>query len=322
MALALCTDAVKPPERLDFWRKVLLDQFKFDCHIESNVESEFRQSMSVRQIGPLSIMELQAMPFRAVRQSWGQDCLVTVVVPLEGSATLSLNKIEVPLEVGTFCAYHSCKLAHLTYHNPCRHLVATVPSVFMADRCPEWKCDILLTLPAADGVGAMLSELIQSLSVHEECLTDSCRQASLELTLSLLIGAVRAQSESPEYAATRAQGFHKERIRNFALSHLRDPELSISKIATGVGLSLRYIHRLFADEPLRLMQWVYEQRLMRCHRDLFDPEKLNRSISEIAYAWGFNSQAHFSRTFQARFGLTPSDVRGQAKAASAATFSK
>ena len=31
-----------------------------------------------------------------------------------------------------------------------------------------------------------------------------------------------------------------------------------------------------------------------------------RSISEVAYAWGFNSPAHFSRAFKKQFGMCPS----------------
>ena len=34
-----------------------------------------------------------------------------------------------------------------------------------------------------------------------------------------------------------------------------------------------------------------------------------RTISEIAFGWGFNDAAHFSRAFRARFGCSPRDVR-------------
>jgi AraC-like DNA-binding protein len=35
----------------------------------------------------------------------------------------------------------------------------------------------------------------------------------------------------------------------------------------------------------------------------------NRSVAEIAFSWGFTSQAHFSRAFRAQTGLTPRDFR-------------
>jgi len=32
-------------------------------------------------------------------------------------------------------------------------------------------------------------------------------------------------------------------------------------------------------------------------------------ISQIAYAWGFNDQAHFSRTFRKHFSVSPRHLR-------------
>ena len=39
------------------------------------------------------------------------------------------------------------------------------------------------------------------------------------------------------------------------------------------------------------------------------PEASHRSITEIAFACGFNDSAHFSRAFAARFDTTPSQWR-------------
>jgi AraC-like DNA-binding protein len=35
----------------------------------------------------------------------------------------------------------------------------------------------------------------------------------------------------------------------------------------------------------------------------------DKSITQIAFSWGFNNAAHFSRCFKTRFGATPSDYR-------------
>ena len=39
------------------------------------------------------------------------------------------------------------------------------------------------------------------------------------------------------------------------------------------------------------------------------PSRASHKIYEIAYRWGFVSEAHFSRAFRRAFGLTPGDVR-------------
>jgi len=54
------------------------------------------------------------------------------------------------------------------------------------------------------------------------------------------------------------------------------------------------------------------RRLDATRRDLCDPALAARSISEIAFAWGFNDAAHFSRAFRARFGRSPRELRAGA----------
>jgi AraC-like DNA-binding protein len=38
-------------------------------------------------------------------------------------------------------------------------------------------------------------------------------------------------------------------------------------------------------------------------------------VTDIAFSWGFNDAAHFSRAFRARFGCSPRALRAQADAA-------
>ena len=66
-----------------------------------------------------------------------------------------------------------------------------------------------------------------------------------------------------------------------------------------------FIHRL-----LQLVDGQVAGR-PRVRADLEDPRQRARSITEIALRWGFNDSAHFSRTFRARFGLSPRAVRGR-----------
>lgn len=54
-----------------------------------------------------------------------------------------------------------------------------------------------------------------------------------------------------------------------------------------------------------------------CDEMLRDPS-CRKSISEIAYRWGFADQAQFSRHYRAQFGKTPSEAREPASAASRA----
>jgi len=49
--------------------------------------------------------------------------------------------------------------------------------------------------------------------------------------------------------------------------------------------------------------------------DLCSPAHAHRLLVDIAFAWGFNSQAHFSRAFRRKYGQSPSAFRQRAGAA-------
>jgi AraC-like DNA-binding protein len=92
---------------------------------------------------------------------------------------------------------------------------------------------------------------------------------------------------------------------------LRDPTLSVNDIAAHLRLSPSTIHRAFAGEPSSLNAWIWNQRLDGAKRELCDPALINRTISEIAFGWGFNEAAHFSRVFKHRFGCSPRELRAE-----------
>lgn len=62
-------------------------------------------------------------------------------------------------------------------------------------------------------------------------------------------------------------------------------------------------------EGTSLMHHVWERRLALCHRDLTDPAMCNRSITDIAFAAGFNDLSQFSRAYRARYGCPASKSR-------------
>jgi AraC family transcriptional activator of tynA and feaB len=77
------------------------------------------------------------------------------------------------------------------------------------------------------------------------------------------------------------------------------------------GVSVRYANAVLAEIDTSIMRLVLARRLERCRRALEDPLQARRTVSEIAYGWGFSDMTHFSRTFRAAYGLTPRDHRQQ-----------
>lgn len=101
-----------------------------------------------------------------------------------------------------------------------------------------------------------------------------------------------------------------ERAKGHIALRLRDPDLSIEGLGAAVGVSKRYLHKLFqAGAGDTLGRYILARRLDRCRDDLLNPALSAQSITAIAFNWGFNDASHFSHTFKRRFGVSPKAFR-------------
>jgi AraC family transcriptional regulator, positive regulator of tynA and feaB len=66
---------------------------------------------------------------------------------------------------------------------------------------------------------------------------------------------------------------------------------------------------VLAQEGTSIRRLILERRLARCRTALEDPMQAHRSISEIAYGWGFSDMTHFGRKFRETYGMLPSEYR-------------
>ncbi len=112
------------------------------------------------------------------------------------------------------------------------------------------------------------------------------------------------------------------RARRFIQGNLASAELTPDTLCRELGISRTRLYELFASSG-GVANYIRRRRLSTVHAILFDPSNSQR-IAEVAYAFGFESAANFSRAFTQQFGYSPSNVRkhmqprnGQPDAASA-----
>lgn len=104
------------------------------------------------------------------------------------------------------------------------------------------------------------------------------------------------------------------RIKDYVRRNLRDPALSIDRVAAAFGCTKRHLHKVFTGDEATLSQFIWAQRLESCREALRNPHLARHSITEIAFMWGFNNSAHFSKSFKERFGVPPGIFRERALA--------
>ena len=89
----------------------------------------------------------------------------------------------------------------------------------------------------------------------------------------------------------------------------RSNALRPSSVAEGLHVSSRYVRMIFAVSSETASAYILRRRLEECARQMADPRWQGHSITEIAFAWGFNSAPHFARSFRERFGNSPRSYR-------------
>ncbi|MEH3105775.1 MAG: helix-turn-helix domain-containing protein [Sphingomonas fennica] len=162
----------------------------------------------------------------------------------------------------------------------------------------------------SDGLSRVLRTASQT-ALDEAEGVGSTGSIGLGQTLAELASLAVTQQMDAAPRITAAETV-RDRIARTVLRNLRDPDLSIDTIATRLRYSKRYLHKAFSGDGQTLAQFIWSARLERCERDLIDPRLSERSITEIAFGWGFVNSAHFSRSFRARYGMAPREHREQA----------
>jgi AraC-like DNA-binding protein len=89
---------------------------------------------------------------------------------------------------------------------------------------------------------------------------------------------------------------------------LTDPALDAGTVAAA-GVSVRYANAVLADESTSIVRLIQTRRLARCRKALEDPLQNHRTVSDIAWGWGFSDMTHFGRKFRAAYGVLASEFR-------------
>jgi AraC-like DNA-binding protein len=139
----------------------------------------------------------------------------------------------------------------------------------------------------------------------------------LDLTASAFSDGLRRKRNS-----SRSKTLARLNLKSAIEAHLADPTIDVATVATAAGISVSYANLVLAEEQTSLSRLILDRRLERCRVALRDPTQAHRSVSEIAYGWGFSDMTHFGRRFKQAYGVLPRDYRKAPDLRSPAGFLK
>lgn len=263
-------------------------------------------TLSSATLGPLRAYRLSGTPQRVRRRRPEQACdLLMVAVPLRGSGLIRQVGSQVHVGPGQIVMGDGAGLLEASLHQPWTWALLTFEREAIS--LPErfLRRSLRQVVPLDDGPGGVLPGFIASSIRHGPAMGAAAERIG-EAALHLLAATLGAVGLPEDDAAADAQ---RIRVIGYARRHLREPDLTHDRVAAALHMSPRTLHRLFEDEPYTVTEYIRVQRLAAARRELADPLFRQHSIAGVAARWGFPSQAHFTRAFQALYGMTPSAAR-------------
>jgi AraC family transcriptional regulator, positive regulator of tynA and feaB len=231
----------------------------------------------------------------------------SVIFHLSGRLAVAQNEQRIELGVGDFVVVDPTRPMTVTRSGTARQLALHLPRERLVShlgfepRSCLWNSGTI--------AGRLLFQLAQE-AVNDTEPLPMHAEAHIRLAIYDLLGATFAPPDPGLASGQSGQLFVQ--IGRIVKDRFADPDLSPADIATEVGISLRYMQKLFAARGSTFSHIIQSLRLDHAamllqRRALLDGAQ---PLSEIAYASGFRDYPYFCRKFHERFGHPPSAHAG------------
>jgi AraC-like DNA-binding protein len=297
--------------------------------LHSAMQEVFGHNWDVTPVGSSKFhMILKSVPFGRMKLSQAtlsQAQVTNIARPSSGAADHAYNiymsnrrhmlvtdKRTVVLEPGDVTVADTATAVTMTTKEPYSTVGLTVPASLLHTFIPEPEKVVGMRFSGRTGFSKIVSCLL--LTMWEYAEADSFDAIGTELAdnlLALLSTCCQLSCNQPEVQNADVLA-KQERIKRAINQSLHKPDLCVGELARQFGYSIRYVQRLFSEEDCTVSKYIRRQRLEGCKRQLADAAWLHHSITEIAFNWGFNSSAHFSRVFKEEYGISAREYRKQA----------
>ena len=316
MAITETTVRIQEHERFDYWHEVICRTY---VHIDAETlpsDQKFRAELAVSDLGQVTLSRVWAEPHCVSRSDELIECrphdTFMVSLMISGTGILAQQGREVALGVGDASLYDGSQPFSLALPQRFDMIVLQFDREALLQRCPMVEQLTASRLPADAPAFAPVSAVLRSIQpadLHGESALSKQLGASvldiLAVTIAEHFGAETTTETQRKKYFLRACVFINENVD--------DPSLNPSQIASGIGVSVRYLHMLFRENDTSVTKFVFSRRLARCYDDLVSPAKAHLSVTDIAHAHGFKTAAHFARRFAEAYGTNPSAVRPVAR---------
>jgi AraC-like DNA-binding protein len=300
------------PDTIEFWNGLPASGEGLELWDAPDL-SHFSGRMTRARIGEFYFIEVDVGAASTVNHSrthstQSRRSVFYLKVQLQGSSTIRQDGREARLSPGDFTLCDSTRRFEMLYDASSRLLIVAIPSIMLRSHVACAEKLTAVGMAGNDVAGELLCSFVRQLWSRAAVGIDTPVASHVtHAALNLIAGAYELMQAKPGRPSMSA--VHRIRIRNYVEKHLTDHNLAPATISEACHIKSRYLRKLYETEDETLTRYILRRRLEECARILASPAHNDRSVTEIAFAYGFNSITHFGRVFRERFGMTPTMYR-------------
>ena len=309
----ISTEEVDEKEQLEYWIDMICDEFvQLDCTTAQR--KDFKGKLRGIEFDKIRVSEVSADPQDVTRsrkqiaKSTESEFLLSL--QLEDVGFVNQDGRIAELHPGDFALYDSTRPYQLHFDRPFRQIVLQIPYNFLAEQFIKPEIITARRVSAQTAVGALASQFIQSVAGRLDVLSIQERGVVNQHIIELIALAMGSMSKLRDLdGQSVARTAMLDRLKQYIEINIRHPQLSPAVIAKHHHISERYQRMLFASTGTTVSRYILEQRLALCREALENKSLRDYSITQIAFSYGFNDAAHFSRKFKESYGVSPKECR-------------
>lgn len=312
MRTVFTTRDVHPRDRFDYWHSVACTEIVEHASFPDS-RLHFEAEIEVGSLGTLDLVAFQNSPLRVEhgqahisRRSSEQlfFCRET-----SGVVSVEQEGRQITLRPGDMTLVDPALPYSASFGPGSRTLILKLPRRELQTRLGKTRNMVTRAIQASatsDGLASSFTAGLPSLTAEMDPL---CGQLVANFMLDLVALSLAKAVEGTTLRVSSSKATAILQIRAAIKARLADPTLDVQSIADAVGLSVRYANGLLASQDTSIGRLILTERLERCRLALQDPVQSGRSVSEIAFGWGFSDLTHFGRCFKKAYGMSPRDYQ-------------
>jgi AraC-like DNA-binding protein len=309
MDLVFSTDDVAPARRYAAWREAICDVYVY-VDVKATQPEDYKGFIREARFGEVVLTDILLSEQRIRRNKrhiaqLDKDCYYLQLIHhghlnvIQRGATHFSNAARGAI----FSATEQYELQCL---GEVRSFYLEIPRDEFARRFPRERVPVSATINSTRGLGRIATEFCSSLATEGATLAEDARAHLGDQLMDMIAFTLLSSEGDVPEAEGSLQRARLRSVQQWIEAHLADPGLSLERIASANGMSLRYLHVLFEQCEMSASEWIWNQRLQRCYDQILKRD--GRSITSIAFDHGFNSSAHFSTLFRRKYGASPSSL--------------